>query len=353
MTISTAGVMTWTPNNAQTGPNKVTVRVTDSFGAYDTQNFTITVANTNDPPTFSSTLPLSATRGVLMVHQVQAADPDRGDALTFEVTGPAGMQIDAKTGRLEWRPTTEASPVNFTVTLVDRAGTEVSQSRSLTLTNDTTAPQVTLSASPRFVSPGGTVTLTVDASDDIQLSSRTLTVDGHAVTLDNNGVGTVVLTTIGAHTAVATAVDHANNTRTATVLLGVTDPADTTYPVVDLTDPVEDQEITAPTVVLGTARDANLVERTLSVRRGEVGEFTVIARGTTSVTNGNLGTFDPTLLENGLYTLRLEATDANQQTSRAEITVQVQGGMKVGVFTLSFVDLQIRSRDPDHGDADV
>jgi RHS repeat-associated protein len=44
---------------------------------------------------------------------------------------------------------------------------------------------------------------------------------------------------------------------------------------------------------------------------------------------------------NGLYTLRLEATDANQQTSRAEITVQVQGGMKVGVFTLSFVDLQI------------
>lgn len=45
-----SGLITWTPTNAQVGPNAVTVRAASSSGQSDTQSFTVTVANVNDAP---------------------------------------------------------------------------------------------------------------------------------------------------------------------------------------------------------------------------------------------------------------------------------------------------------------
>ena len=57
--------------------------------------------------------------------------------------------------------------------------------------------------------------------------------------------------------------------------------------------------------------------------------------------DGVLGQFDPTLLLNDLYTIRLTVFDAGGNQTIAETTVQVDGGMKVGQFSLNFVDLQV------------
>src|SRR5208337_516016 len=96
-----------------------------------------------------------------------------------------------------------------------------------------------------------------------------------------------------------------------------------------------------PVQVIGTASDANLVSYTLSVAPDGSNSFTQIASGTTSVTNGVLGTFDPSGLANGAYDLRLEATDIGGNVATIDETVNVSGNLKIGNFTLSFTDLSI------------
>src|SRR5204862_7010677 len=68
--------------------------------------------------------------------------------------------------------------------------------------------------------------------------------------------------------------------------------------------------------------------------------WTVMASGTGAVTNGTLATFDPTLLLNGIYTVRLSTTSSAGSTSTS-ISLAVDGRMKVGNFTLSFTDLEV------------
>ena len=66
-----------------------------------------------------------------------------------------------------------------------------------------------------------------------------------------------------------------------------------------------------------------------------------IASGTNTVLNGCLGTFDPTLLANGTYQLRLTATDEVGQTSEIDHSIQVNGNLKMGNVQMSFTDLSI------------
>src|SRR5262249_4522948 len=69
--------------------------------------------------------------------------------------------------------------------------------------------------------------------------------------------------------------------------------------------------------------------------------FTEFARGTSSVSNGVLGKFDPTLLQNDSYVLRLEATTTSGLTATLHQAVNVSGNLKLGNFTLSFTDLSV------------
>ena len=59
------------------------------------------------------------------------------------------------------------------------------------------------------------------------------------------------------------------------------------------------------------------------------------------MTNGTLGTLDPAVLVNDQYTLRLRVYDRAENESEATTTVQVRGDRKVGLFTLTFQDLNI------------
>ncbi|MGD2070689.1 MAG: RHS repeat-associated core domain-containing protein, partial [Gemmatimonadota bacterium] len=113
-------------------------------------------------------------------------------------------------------------------------------------------------------------------------------------------------------------------------------------PEVDLLAPADLAEVTAPTEVTGTVTSDLLEGWSLGYRpAGEAAPFTEIASGTTPVTGATLGTFDPTLLLNGLYELRLRATDFAGQVIDDTIAVSVDGQQKVGNFTLSFTDLDV------------
>ena len=112
-------------------------------------------------------------------------------------------------------------------------------------------------------------------------------------------------------------------------------------PTVALAAPLDLGVVTQPTEVTGTVNSDRLESWTLTAQPVDDGPPVVLATGTAPVADAPLGTFDPTLLLNGLYQLELTATDFQGQQVTDSISVTVEGQMKIGHFTLSFVDLAI------------
>ena len=156
LTVSTNGVISWTPNEAQ-GPstNTVTVRVFDdgvpSLSA--TNSFTLTVNETNSAPML--TLPADQTIDELVPWSTNATAADADlppNTLTFElVSGPSGLTVSTN-GVISWTPDEAQGPSTNTVTVrvFDDGAPSLSATNSFTLTvNETnSAPTLTLPARP-------------------------------------------------------------------------------------------------------------------------------------------------------------------------------------------------------------
>jgi RHS repeat-associated protein len=115
-------------------------------------------------------------------------------------------------------------------------------------------------------------------------------------------------------------------------------------PIAQITSPLNNDRITAPTSVVGTAQSAYLDSYKLQVRpAGHVSTpWKTFITGTTVVSGGSLGILDPTLMLNGSYDIQLVVDDlAGQETESDILTVAITGSMKVGAFSISFPDLQI------------
>jgi RHS repeat-associated protein len=118
------------------------------------------------------------------------------------------------------------------------------------------------------------------------------------------------------------------------VLGAVTGPP----PMVSIDSPTEGAEVTSQTLVTGTVTSPNLASWTLDYQGSDSTIFTTFATGTSTTVSG---TFDPTLLLNGLAVIRLTAVDQSGQTAITVLNVAVTRKLKVGVFTVSFNDLTI------------
>jgi RHS repeat-associated protein len=134
----TTGVITWTPTLAQIGDHDVTVRVTDSGGLSAQQGLSIAVsppAPVNQPPSITSTAPVTATAGTPYSYAVTATDPDAGDVLTYSLTtAPAGMSIDGASGLIQWTPAAaQAGDHPVEVKVQDAGGLSTTQPFTLTV----------------------------------------------------------------------------------------------------------------------------------------------------------------------------------------------------------------------------
>ena len=110
---------------------------------------------------------------------------------------------------------------------------------------------------------------------------------------------------------------------------------------IEFHSPQDLDEMTAPIDVVATLEGEGIASWTLSYQFAGEGQPVVLATGTRSVRNATLAQFDPTLLLNGLYDLVLTARNAAGQAASEKISVVVEGGMKIGNFTLSFNDLTV------------
>jgi len=130
-------VLVGTPTNGDVGDHFVSLLVTDSGGLIDTQSFTITVANVNDAPQFTSTPVISATENSPYTYTVAVADVDAGDVLTTTApTLPSWLNFTNNV--LTGTPTNDDVGDHFVSLLVtDSGGLTDTQSFTITVTAET------------------------------------------------------------------------------------------------------------------------------------------------------------------------------------------------------------------------
>lgn len=126
-------------------------------------------------------------------------------------------------------------------------------------------------------------------------------------------------------------------------------------PMAQIANPLEDAIITCPSNIVGTASSPILASYVLEYRlAGDVNvpvssgglhaetPWTVLTSNTVSVVSNVLGQLDPTLALNGIYEIRLTATDlAGRSATTDPITVILDGNLKMGHFNISFTDLSV------------
>jgi large repetitive protein len=338
---TTTGLITW--DNPTLGTTNIQITATDTSGAVAAQGYTLT-GKQNQAPVINSTPKTQVTIGNTYRYDVKATDSDN-DALIYTVDDAsklAGITID-KLGRITWKPTTVNIGIKpVTVTVTDAIGAVVTQTYNLEVLADNTAPVVNLVRGTNIADIGETISFQIQATDNVGIKSTQLLINNQAVALDSNGVGTYKVTTAGIVTAQAIVTDVNGNTNTASTTTNIIDPTDVEAPTVklDLTS-ITNGIITGRTDIKGTATDTNLDYYTVEVARLGTNNFKEVFRGTNSITNGTLGKFDPSLLENDTYTIRLTAYDTNGHISSIEDELEVTGDLKLGNFRLSFTDLTI------------
>jgi hypothetical protein len=139
--ITGAGVLTWTPTEAQ-GPGgyNVTIRVTDngSPALSDSETITITVSETNAAPVLAAITNRTVVPGDYVSFTNSATDSDLpANTLAFSlgVGAPAGASIQSLSGLFEWPvPTNQPSGTNTITIVVSDNGTPArSHSRTFDL----------------------------------------------------------------------------------------------------------------------------------------------------------------------------------------------------------------------------
>ncbi|MDP2226051.1 MAG: putative Ig domain-containing protein, partial [Moraxellaceae bacterium] len=139
---SSTGVVSWTPPQALANyTQNVTLRVTDSAGAFTNQSWTINVTAVNNAPTFTSTPITAATESVAYSYTASATDPE-GQALTYSLfSAPAWLSFNVGTRQLTGTPPEATANYTANVTLRVSDGTNlVSQVFIINVTADNDAP---------------------------------------------------------------------------------------------------------------------------------------------------------------------------------------------------------------------
>ena len=116
-----SGQVRWTPSEIQ-GPstNTVIVSVTDDATPPLTSQttFRVTVSEVNQSPVLASVEDQPVTEGQLLAVNLAGSDSDvPTNVVRYRlVSAPAGMQVNAITGRITWTPTVDQGPATYTVT---------------------------------------------------------------------------------------------------------------------------------------------------------------------------------------------------------------------------------------------
>ncbi|MDH5484727.1 MAG: putative Ig domain-containing protein [Gammaproteobacteria bacterium] len=208
-------VLSGTPDNADVGPNNVTLRVNDGTVNVN-QSFTISVSNINDPPVISGTPATEANEGVFYSFTPTASDPDAGDTLLFSIVSkPGWASFNTGTGRLSGTPS--SADVGTTSDIIIRVSDGIATASlagfDLVVVDNNPPviilpPEVTVNANGLFTRLDFGEASAEDSVDGV-VKAQVVNVDGKAFSSQETYLEP------GKHTVTWSATDAAGNTGTA------------------------------------------------------------------------------------------------------------------------------------------
>lgn len=199
------------------------------------------------------------------------------------------------------------------------------------------------------------VTVTVTAEDISGIKKIQCLFDGVEMPLDENGQTVIKDFQMRPHALVVRAWDNFNNCRSYKVSfyvvqyevsggngsVSVGDDEAEKELIADIYNPINEDVITAPTDIFGRADGTDFEKYRLEYQSAAGGDYVLISEGTKKKNNDSLCEFDPTMLRNGLYNIRLAVWGKSGISISDEILISVEGQMKIGNFSMDFQDMDL------------
>ena len=337
------GAAVFTPETA--GSYDVVISVYDAAGNSRTARGTITVTAAVDDtiPTLSITgLTNQMSLGETAVVTIIAEDDSGSVTVTAYINGEA---VEIANGQFEFTPEQTGS-YTILIRAEDAAGNYVQKEIDVLVSElsayEDSRPVVTIYANDGWDTArlGDTIDVNVTAYDPDGIAALTVTLNDEEINLDAAGNASFTPSEIGRYVISAKAVDVLGNEICESYKIMVINTEDTSVCDIAITSPADGSVITEPTDIIGTVSGDGLVFYSLEYCPVDSAEYTEFAYSSDPVNNGVLGNFDPTLLENGYYIIRLTAYSSCYSVEQ-EIVVSVEGQMKIGNYSIAFQDMDI------------
>ncbi|MCP4169279.1 MAG: hypothetical protein GY758_00725, partial [Fuerstiella sp.] len=245
---SDTGLITWTPE--QDGEHEITVHVSDTAGASDTETYIFSVRTASDriPPVLSISAPSRVRMSGVVNIEAQASD-DRGvDKVIFYIDDVPVKEFSEPPYALSWNAPAEPGKtlyIRVTASDIDLNMTEAFAQVYIERGPDTTPPVIVSATAPASAGPGETVRIRAEVTDDRGVASVRFSVadteigtdvstpyEASFTVPDNAQAGTVV-------TADILALDAEGNSASDQVSFTVAETADRVLPLVSLQVPEE------------------------------------------------------------------------------------------------------------------
>ncbi len=343
---ASTGLIQWTPT--ATGAFPVVLRVRDLAGETAAQTFTVAVANLNRGPQITSVPPDSATAEATYSYTATATDPDAGDTISWMlVQAPAGMTLNPATGVILWTPALSQVGVHpLTIEVRDTLGEIAEESWVISVANavNINSPPVITSAAPTSTRVGIPYLYDVNAVDpEGSAVTHSLGVAPAGASIDvASGLisWTPLPTDVGDHSFTMEARDSAGQSSTQSFVVTVIDipPA-----IFTLISPAIGADLTGPVNIVASISDPNaggpVITWSVKLRKPGMADR-LLSSGTGPVSNGTIGSIDPTVLSNDSYSVVVQIMKGVEGITR-EIPYTISGNLKLGQFRSSMTDLSI------------
>jgi RHS repeat-associated protein len=348
-----SGSVVWTPAMTDTGLKPVTIRATDSVGAYTEVAGWVRVYLERTPPALSLKAVSTARVGESFKAYVEASGKNGVDSIglwfgsqaltlvqgvaTVTPTASGTFELLAKARDKYGFYSTARLPVEVAV-----------QAVAIPPVNQPGSPTVGLTWTPLLPRLGDTVVFSVVASGPRAIAKRLLRLDGASLAVDASGKSKWVARAPGGCTLEAVAYDVDGASASSSRRLDIASQAGAgavtaqimSPRATDSADVAKLPEILGMQDVVASVGGSGLGQWALELS-SDGKNWKSLKTGTGNVSNAVIGKIDATLLENGAYTIRLRAVSKDGSISTDTSTVLVRGERKVGIFTIGFTEMSI------------
>nr|MCR5235239.1 cellulose binding domain-containing protein [Lachnospiraceae bacterium] len=129
--------------------------------------------------------------------------------------------------------------------------------------------------------------------------------------------------------------------RQASASCFVYDSEDGSYPEINIITPLEGSTVSEPSDVTADISDKEgLISYRAEYRAVKKGsDYVLLSEGTEPVSRGKVGCLDTTILADGIYEIRITATDIGGHVATKTREVKVEAGLKAGAMNIGFTDI--------------